>query len=164
MAGIQITQIVAPFTVRFDWLFGTDPSDATDYRLLNLVIIALNTDRRALATDTLPQLNSDDLRGWWGDTNAKQIWSGWPIGSRLWLMTRDKITTSAARQGSTIERARRYIKEALDPIVAAKIATQYTTDLQQVGQDRISGKITIFRGPKSVIALQFADLWNDFGG
>ena len=166
MAGIQITQFGAPFEIRLDWLFGS--TDTSDYRLANLVIIALNTDRRALPTDQLPALvqsgQAPDLRGWWGDTNAQQIWGGWPIGTRLWTMTRDKITTSAAKQGSTIERARRYIKEALDPIVEAKIATTYTTDLQQTDASSIGGTIMIYRGPKSAIALNFQDLWSDFGG
>lgn len=165
MSGIQISSTFnPPFTVRLDWMFTLAAGDNQDYRLANLVIIALNTDRRALPTDTLPQLHSDDLRGWWGDTNAKQIWGGWPIGTRLWTMTRDKITTSAARQGSTVEKARRFIKEALDPIVQARIASKYDIALQQVGIERISGGITIYRGPKSAIALNFQDLWSDFGG
>ncbi len=164
MSGIIISQtFTAPFTVGLGWMFGTVAGDPQDHRLANLVIIALNTDRRALPDDKLPQLGSDDGRGWWGDTDAATIWGGWPIG-RLWLLQRAKITDSNAREGATIERARRYIKEALDPIVTAKIATKYDLVLQQVGQSRISGKITMYRGPKSAIALEFADLWKDFGG
>ncbi len=45
-----------------------------------------------------------------------------------------------------------------------KIATRFDTALQQVGTDQISGTITIYRGPKTAIALQFQDLWRDFGG
>ena len=56
--------------------------------------------------DVLPQLTAPgdepDLRGWWGDTDAGTIWGGWPIGTRLWLLSRAKITDSAARQGATI--------------------------------------------------------------
>ena len=164
MTGIVISQTFdAPFTVRLGWMFGAVDGDAQDHRLANLVIIALNTDRRALPDDVLPDRNSDDRRGWWGDTDGPQIWGGWPIGTRLWLLQRAKLTDSNAREGATIERARRYIREALDPIVSAKIATRYTLDLQQ-GQDKISGSITIFRGPKSAISLRFADLWTDFGG
>ncbi len=152
MPGIQITVFNAPFKVRFGWMFGNVPGDQQDYRLANLVTIALNTDRRALPDDVLPQLGSDDLRGWWGDTNAQAIWGGWPIGTRLWLLKRVAITDSNARVGSTIERARRYIQEAMDPIVAAKIASQYETNLQQTGQDKISGSLTVYRGPKNAIA------------
>ena len=92
------------------------------------------------------------------------MWGGWPIGSRLWLLSRVAITDSNARVGATIERARSYTREALAPTVKAKICTKYETDLQQIGRERISGTITIFRGPKTAIALQFADLWRDFGG
>ncbi len=165
MSGIIISQtFTAPFVVRLGWMFGTVDGDPQDHRLANAVIIALNTDRRALPDDKLPQLNSTDLRGWWGDTDAARIWGGWPIGTRFWLLSRVAITDSNAREGATIERARRYLREALDPFVTAKIATKYDLDLQQVGRDRISGKLTIYRGPKSAIALQFADLWRDFGG
>ena len=165
MTGIQITQtFTPPFAVRLDWMFGQVAGDAQDHRLANLVVIALNTDRRALPDDKLPQLNSDDRRGWWGDTDAKAIWNGWPIGSRLWSLKRAKMTDRGAREGAILERVRRYIREALDPIVAAKMATKYDLALQQVGAEQIAGKLTMFRGPRSAINLEWQDLWRDFGG
>ena len=42
--------------------------------------------------------------------------------------------------------------------------TGYTVDLVQDTPERISGVITIYRGPKTAIALQFQDFWRDFGG
>ena len=164
MTGIVITQTFsAPFTVRLDWMFRPVAGDPQDHRLVNAVVIALNTDRRALPDDVLLDPRSTDRRGWWGDTDAAAIWAGWPIGCRLWLLTRAKLP-GGTREGATIERARRYIAEALQPFVDARIATRFDVALAQDTPERISGTITIFRGPKTAIALQFQDLWRDFGG
>lgn len=52
------------------------------------VIISLFTDRRALEDDATPDF-TENRRGWWGDTyDAQQR----PIGSRLWLLSREKQT------------------------------------------------------------------------
>ena len=161
--SVVITPFSSPFTVRLDWMFGTAAGDPQDHRLANAVIIALNTDRRANADDKLPDPRSTDRRGWWGDTDAAAIWGGWPVGSRLWLLTRAKLP-GGTREGATIVRARSYIAEALQPFVDAKIATRFDIALAQDTPERISGTITIYRGPKTAIALQFQDLWRDFGG
>lgn len=165
MSGIVISQTFpAPFTVRLDWMFAPVAGDLQDHRLANAAIIALNTDRRALPDDKLPDPRSTDRRGWWGDTDAAAIWGAKaPIGSRLWLLTRAKLP-GGTREGATIERARRYIAEALQPLVDMKVATQFTVVLVQDTPERISGTITIYRGPKSAIALNFQDFWRDFGG
>ncbi len=158
------TQVSSLDAVSIDWL--TSPIAGIDetQALATAIMVALNTDRRALPDDVLPNPGDTDRRGWWADTDAATIWKGWPIGCRLWLMSRDKITDAGAKQGATIERAKRYIREALDPFVSAKIASSYTTDLRRDGRDRITGTITIFRGPKPSIALQYQSLWTEFGG
>ena len=164
--AIVITQtLTAPFTVQLSWRFGAAAGDQQDHRLANLVIIALGTDRRALPDDILPDPRSTDRRGWWGDTDAPTIWGATaPIGTRLWLLVRAKMTGSGAREGAVLTRAKTFIAEALQPLVDMKIATRFDTALQQVGADQISGTITIYRGPKTAIALAFQDLWRDFGG
>lgn len=168
MPDIRTVQAVTLKSVSFSWLL--DPVTGIDetQALATAVMLALNTDRRALPDDVLPELatpgQQPNRRGWWGDLHAQPIWGGWPIGCRLWTMTRDKITDSAAAQGATIERARRFIAEALNPFVDAKIASAYDIDLRQTGQDKIGGTITIYRGPKDAVALEFADLWSELGG
>lgn len=164
VSGIVISQtFTPPFTVRLDWMFGLVAGDPQDHRLANAAVIALNTDRRALPDDVLPDPRSTDRRGWWGDTDAARIWGGWPIGCRLWLLARAKLP-GGTREGRTIERVRRYIDEALAPFKAAKVCSAYTIELAQDASDRISGRILMFRGPKTAIALQFQDVWRDFGG
>lgn len=164
MPDIRTIQAITLKSVAMDWLLSPVTGIDETMALATAVMVALNTDRRALPDDVLPNPNSDDRRGWWGDLDAQAIWNGWPIGSRLWLMTRDKITDSNAKQGATIAKAQRYIAEALDPFVAAKIASKYVTALRQVGTDRITGTVTIYRGPKSAIALEFQNLWQEIGG
>lgn len=136
----------------------------TDIALARAVTVALNSDRRALDDDTLPTEQGDDRRGVWADTDAYEIWGGWPIGTRLWLMHRDKITEAGAAEGSTIEKARRYLAEALQPFVDAMICTSFTIALERRGLHKIGGTIKIYRGPKTAIALEFQDLWSVYAG
>ncbi|WP_158812070.1 phage GP46 family protein [Beijerinckia sp. L45] len=131
-----------------------------DIALARAVMVALNTDRLALPDDVLPNNRDDDRRGWWGDYQAPDIWGGWNIGCRLWLLSRSKLTDSGAKQGSTLAIANRYIAEALDPFVTAKICSTYTVNIVQSGNDKITGTITIYRGPKAAISLAYQDFWN----
>lgn len=70
---------------------------ATDDGLVTALIISLFTDARARDDDPLPQPGAD-RRGWWGDPT---------IGSRLWLLEREKLTEA------TRLRAHDYVREAL---------------------------------------------------
>ncbi|MEG1824349.1 MAG: phage GP46 family protein [Cloacibacillus sp.] len=84
---------------------------STDAGLETAVIISLFTDRRA-AGEELPQ-NESSGRGWWGDSvtdvqNDK-------IGSKLWLLFREKQLTSVAL------RAKEYAEEALKWLIKDKI-------------------------------------------
>ena len=163
MASIQLVQKTGLLDLGITCVFTPVPDvDDDAIALARSVMVALNTDRRALADDKLPLPNSDDRRGWWGDTNAREIWGGWPIGVRLWLMIRDKITDANARQGSTIERARRFIAEALQPFVDAKIASGFAITLTRQGLHHIGGGVVIQRGPKEAISLEYQELWSAF--
>ncbi|MDR1946631.1 MAG: phage GP46 family protein [Desulfovibrio sp.] len=82
-----------------------------DDGLLTAVIISLFTDRRALPDDALPDERiglPSDRRGWWGDILPEP---GDPLGSRLWLLWREKD------MDVVVERARQYADEALQWIV-----------------------------------------------
>ncbi|EPM0022708.1 phage GP46 family protein [Citrobacter farmeri] len=78
---------------------GTDM--LTDDSLTSDVIISLYTDRRALDSDEIPS-GDTDRRGWWGDSFRPR-----PIGSRLWLLSREKTLQSV------LDRAAEYALEAL---------------------------------------------------
>ena len=95
---------------RFDWAI-KDHDLAPDDGLETAIILSLFTDRRAREDDPLPD-GSDDRRGWWADAWAGQD----PIGSRLWLLEREKDTREV------VNRARDYAEEALQWLVEDGIA------------------------------------------
>lgn len=77
--------------------------------LRTAVILSLFLDRRADDDDVLPN-GSNDRRGWWADTVAPMteygigggLASGDRIGSRLWLLSREKQLARRAGQGTTL--------------------------------------------------------------
>ena len=92
--------------------------------LRTAVILSLFLDRRADDDDILPN-GSDDRRGWWADTVAPMTdygigggsASGDRIGSRLWLLSREK------QLAGVLERAQHYAEEALTWLVEDGVAT-----------------------------------------
>src|SRR5262245_13278563 len=118
MADIRLVQQVDfPYRheVAIDWQLLSDGTLDSTQDLCTAVIVALGTDRLALADDILPDPDSTDRHGWWGDLDAELIWGGWPIGTRLWLLRRAKITGPGYRQGATVARVEQYIREAIQP-------------------------------------------------
>ena len=147
--------------VSVDWsLLGDGTLDDTE-SLATAVIVALGTDRLATRTDILPDPDSNDRRGWWGDYEAEQIWNGWPIGTRLWLVSREKITGASARTGALITRIDRYIREALQPFIDRRIASRMDVQIERVGRERIQALIRLYRGPQIAVELRYQILWAD---
>ena len=70
--------------------------------LCNVIKVALLTFALADADDILPDPDSTDRCGWWGDLDAETIWDGWPIGAKIWLLSHSKITPAEAKQGATL--------------------------------------------------------------
>jgi phage gp46-like protein len=145
--------------VSLDWLLlgnGTlDDSEA----LATAVMVALGTDRLAERDDTLPDPDSTDRRGWWGDLDTELIWGGWPIGTRLWLIKRDKITGAAAARGSTLTRINGYIREAIQPFIDQRIASRMDVRVERVGRERVQALIKLYRGPQLAVDLRYQVLW-----
>ena len=134
--------------------------DSGDGELADAVAVALGTDRLADASDELPDPNDDNRRGWWGDLDAARLFGGWPIGCRLWLLVREKITGPAARRGATVGRIEAYIREAMQPFLDARIATRMTIDIQRGALDQISATVTLYRGQQTLVDLRYAALWD----
>jgi len=149
------------YAVTVDWLLLDDGTLDATQALATAVIVALGTDRLADPEDILPDPDSTDRRGWWGDYDAETIWNGWPIGTRLWLETRDKIVGSGALQGATVARIKEYIIEAIQPFVDQKIASTFEVEVTRNGRERIDALIRMYRGPSSAIDLNFQILWTD---
>lgn len=150
--------------VTLDWLLTSAGQLDTGQELATAVIVALCTDRRALPDDTLPNPDSDDRRGWWADTDADLIWAGWPIGSRLWLLSREKITGPAARQGDLMARIESYMHEAIQPFIDIGVATAKEIEVSRLGLERIDATVTLYRGDRDEVALRFQSVWTQLIG
>lgn len=145
--------------VSVDWsLLGNGALDDSE-SLATAVIVALGTDRLAQRSDILPDPDSTDRRGWWGDLDTELIWDGWPIGTRLWLIRRDKITGAGAERGSTLTRIDSYIREAIQPFIDRRIASRMDVDVERVGRERITALIRLYRGPELAVELRYQVLW-----
>lgn len=87
---------------------------AADEGLGTCVLLSLFLDRRAGTDDVLPDASSGDRRGWIGDAFAEDDDR---IGSRLWLLQREKQTEETRR------RAEDYAREALAWLLDEGLAT-----------------------------------------
>lgn len=133
----------------------------TTFELVSAVIVALGTDRLAEDDDILPGLDDTDRRGWWGDLDAAEIHDGWPIGTRLWLLSRHKITGAAAQQGSSTARAREYAYEALQPFIDRGICRDVEVTAIRSATDKIDLTVTLIRGPEPDVTVRYQTLWGD---
>ena len=161
MTDIRIITVETAEAVTLDWLLLPTGDLDTASALATAATVALCTDRRALDDDELPSLDENtDRRGWCGDTGAEEIWGGWPIGSRFWLLAREKITGPEAERGSTLARVEDYALEALLPFVGAGVASAVDVEATRTALERIDCQAVIYRGNLPAIQLRFADLWN----
>jgi phage gp46-like protein len=161
---VQNTNFLSPYAkanVTADWLLLDDGTLDDTQALATSIIVALGTDRLAATSDILPDPDSTDREGWWGDLDVQEIWNGWPIGCRLWLLKRDKIVGPEAIQGDTTTRVEYYIREAIQPFLDLRIATQMEVKAWRVGKQQINAQVQIFRGPKLAIELSYQILWTD---
>lgn len=142
--------------MRGDWLLDA-PSRTLDdtHALVTAVATALFTHRTALTDDRLPDPQSSDRRGWWADHEAELVRGGWPIGSRLWLISREK------QSEETRQRAETYIREALDPFVTLALIDRYDLTVDWFAHERLGAEIVLYRGPRGAIAVRFERLWDE---
>jgi phage gp46-like protein len=148
------------YSVTIDWNLLADGTLDDRDSLATAVIVALGTDHLAATNDLLPDPDSIDRRGWWGDTDAQEIWDGWPIGCRLWTLMRDKIEGPESWRGATVVRVENYIREAIQPFIDRNIASAFTVKVTRSARDRIDAFIQIFRGPAHPIELRYQILWS----
>lgn len=149
-----------------DWQLLNDGTLDETQSLATAMIVALGTDARADESEELPDPDSTDRRGWWGDLDAEFIWDGWPIGSKLWLLRRQKITGPEAQQGSTLVRVESYIRQAVTHFISRRIGSQMFVQASRhgffgAGGERIDALVRLYRGPVMEIELRYSVLWSD---
>jgi phage gp46-like protein len=162
MPDIRLVQntFFPKYSVTIDWQLLDDGTLDDTQALATAVVVALGTDRLAAPDDILPDPDSTDRRGWWGDLDAEEIWDGWPIGTRLWLLQREKITGPGAQRGATTVRVEHYIKEAIQPFLDRRIGSRMEVEATRIGRERIDALVRIYRGPVLEIELRYAILWD----
>lgn len=111
------------------------------------VIISLFSWRRANPDDNAPQ-----PLGWWGDTFPTV--TGDRIGSRLWLLGREKITNE------TLNRARDYAIEALQWLLDDGVTARIDVTSERAGLDSAVLKIDMYRRDGTVWNLRFDNYWS----
>jgi phage gp46-like protein len=167
MPDIRLVQNSAAFprySIPIDWSLLSDGTLDDTQALATAVIVALGTDRLALPDDVLPNPDSTDRAGWWGDLDAAELFNGWPIGTRLWLLKRAKIVGPEDPEGATLARVDQYIRESIQPFVDMRIATAFDVEAVRVGKQQIDALVVIYRGPKTPVELRFQVLWDEIEG
>ncbi|EHR8986876.1 phage GP46 family protein [Escherichia coli] len=131
--------------IRCDWKAGTGDLVCGD-DLQTAILISLLTDRLADASD---DTGGSDRRGWWGDTGQD-----WLIGSRLWLLRREKLTTQVAL------RAEMYASEALQWMLDDGVVSSVTTEARIVYPDRLYLTVSYLRPDSDTAEYQgFSWVW-----
>lgn len=144
MSDITTTWIVQSGTG--DWSISGGALTSGD-DLETAVLISLFTDRAAEDAD-IPPDGGDDRRGWWGDEDEDV-----PIGSRLWLLDRSRLTPAIANT------ARIYIEEALKWLVDDEVATSVKALTAISGASQLNSIVTITRRDGTVVPLKFNWAW-----
>jgi len=131
-----------------EWLVA-GPSLADDDGLETAVVLSLFTDRVATEGDT--SVEPTARRGWWGDAYPEV--DGDRIGSRLWLLAREKQTPAV------LARAELYAREALQWLVDDGVASAVDVSAEQVSLGVLGLAITITRSAQPVLRFRFDSFW-----
>jgi phage gp46-like protein len=160
MTDVRVINVTNLAGVWADWFLKPDGTLDETEELVNIVKVALLTFALADANDVLPDPDSTDRCGWWGDMDAEEIWDGWPIGAKIWLLSRAKITPAEASEGATLVRAEQYCRVALQPMIDKRICSQISVEATRASIERINVLIKVYRGPQLQIELLFQNLWD----
>lgn len=117
--------------------------------LQTAVTISLFTDKR-VSEEELPA-EETDRRGFWGDMFPDV--PGDQIGSKLWLLRREKQTEEVRR------RAKEYAEDALAWIITEKIAQSVTVETEFVARGFLAIQVSIQR-PKGQVVFKYKINWS----
>jgi phage gp46-like protein len=114
------------------------------------VMLSLFTDRRAEPGDPLPAA-ATDRRGWWGD--AVPVVPGDLLGSRLWLLAREKETPKA------LERAEEYARAALQWLLDDRVAERVEVEADIPKPGWLGLTVVIHRPKAEPTRYRFTHAW-----
>lgn len=120
--------------------------------LQTAAVISLFSDRRARLDDILPA-DDGDRRGWVGDAWPRV--DGDQIGSRLWLLNREKDVPE------TLRRAREYARESLAWLIEDGIGASLDVQASVPMRGVLRLELTVNRRDGSTFNHQFDTLWEN---
>lgn len=124
---------------------------AEDDGLETAVIISLFSDRRANTDDAIPG-DSSDRRGWWADAFGDV--ENDRIGSRLWLLEREK------QLPSVLARAQEYAAESLQWLVDDGVVESVSVAASNPRDGILALAIDIFRPHHPITQYRFETFWS----
>lgn len=131
---------------RGDWVLD-GASLETGNDVTTALLISLFTDRMTDVDDIIPD-GTTDPRGWWGDDLVVG-----PIGSRLWLLFREKQTKE------TLQRAYDYIVEAIQWMIDDKVVARFDINVSWVARGQMGAQITAFKQDGAIVPNTFTWAW-----
>lgn len=126
----------------------TTLSDFMKDDLPRAVINSLFSWKRAEDDDELPGTSRE---GWWADSFNDD---GDRFGSRLWLLSRSKITDE------TLLRAEEYAQEALQWLIDDGVAVSIDMKAERGEKEQLDLVITISQPEQKDLTARFADVWS----
>jgi phage gp46-like protein len=124
---------------------------AADADLATAVVLSLFSDRTANPDDQI--WDGGGHRGWWGDA-----YSRFPLGSRLWLLHREKQTDL------TRVRAEIYARESLTWMVADGVASAVEVRAEWAELGRLDLFVDIIRPSGLRTGFRWALVWGQVSG
>jgi phage gp46-like protein len=147
----DIATIWSQEIARGDYALTPAGSLQADQDLATAVILSLFTDRTAHADDVIP--DGGGRRGWWGDAYRR-----YPLGSRLWLLWREKETEDVRL------RAEQYAQQATEWMILEGVASAIEIAAAWTGPGRLELTIIIIAPPGNRIGWRFALAWGQLVG
>jgi phage gp46-like protein len=130
-----------PGQLHGDWnLVGAQLQSGGD--LETAFLISLFTDRVANIDDVIPD-GTTDPRGWWADDQER------PIGSRLWLLERVKLTNAVAA------RAKDYAAEALKWLIDDGVLVRIDITTEIILSNQLRMRVIGFASAGSKAAIDY---------
>jgi len=127
-----------------DWVEASGDLQSGD-DLETAILISLFTDRLAREDD---EYDGDNRRGWWGDQDQD-----YPIGSRLWLLSRQKLTLAVANK------AQDFAAEALKWLTDDGVVASITPVTQIVYPNRLNLFITYQKPGQDAVSKRYFWVW-----
>lgn len=134
---------------RGDWRVVSGGLLAGEHDLKTAVLISLFTWRRARPDDILPDPGMQ-RKGCWMDAISSR-----PMGSRLWLLQREKQTRVV------VQRAKEYAEESLAWLVETGVCKRVEVMTEISGPGILGMQCTFVRGRTADVKFQFDFAWSN---